>query len=78
MKLSLLFVILTSNKSLYDTPKAFCSIVLLNMLGKLIEKVISNRLQVHSIALNFIYSNQLADIKQCSMTNASIFLTQLI
>ena len=58
--------------------KVFCSIVLLNMLGKLIEKVISNRLQVHFIALNFIYLNQLGSIKQYLTINAGIFLTHLI
>ena len=29
------------NKKLYDSPKSFCPIVLLNILGKLIEKVTS-------------------------------------
>ena len=48
------------------------------MLGKLIEKVISNRLQVHFIALNFIYLNQLGSIKQYLTINAGIFLTHLI
>ena len=32
------------NKMVYDLPKSFRSIVLLNILGKLIEKVISDRL----------------------------------
>jgi len=45
------------NKPSYNILKAFCSIVFLNMLGKLIKKVISNRLQVHSAATNFIYSS---------------------
>jgi len=42
------------------------------MLGKLIEKGISNRLQVYSITSNFIYPNQLEDIKQHSIIDASI------
>jgi len=58
--------------------KVFCPIILLNMLGNLIEKVISNRLQVHFIALNFIYLNQLGSIKQHLIIDASIFLTHLI
>ena len=33
------------------------------MLEKLIEKTISNRPQVHTIALNFIYPSQLEGIK---------------
>ena len=60
----LLFIIILKLKiSLYDTLKAFCSIVLLNMLGKLIEKAISNRPQVYTIISNFIYSSQLEGIK---------------
>jgi len=37
-------VIPKPNKQSYDHPKSFHSIVLLNMLGKLIEKVIGERL----------------------------------
>jgi len=47
-------IILKLNKPLYNTSKAFCLIVLFNTLGKLIEKVISKRLQVYTIILNFI------------------------
>ena len=67
-----------SNKPLYNTPKVFEPIVLLNMLGKLIEKLISNRLQFHSIVSNFIHLSQLGGIKQCLTTDTSIFLTHLI
>ena len=52
-------IILKLNKPLYNSLKAFYSIVLLNILDKLIEKVISKRLQVHTITSNFIHSNQL-------------------
>jgi len=45
------------------------------MLGKLIEKIISVRLQVYSITLNFIHPNQMGDIKQQSTIDASIYLT---
>jgi len=43
-KVSTTVVILKPNKSSYDNPKAFCPIVLLNTLGKLVEKVIAERL----------------------------------
>ena len=46
-KISTTIVIPKPNKSSYDMPKSFRLIVLLNTLGKLIEKVISNRLQFH-------------------------------
>jgi len=66
------------NKSLYNTSKIFQPIVLLNMVENLIEKVISNRIQVHSIALNFIHPTQMGSIKQWSTTDARVFLTYLI
>ena len=43
-KVSTMVVIPTPNKPSYDNPKAFRPIVLLNTLGKLIEKVITERL----------------------------------
>ena len=71
-------IIFKPNKSAYDNLKAFYPIVLLNMLEKLIEKVISNRIQVHSIAFNFLHPNQLGSIKQHLTTDAGLFLTYLI
>ena len=43
-KMSLSIIIFKPNKASYDSPKMFQPIVLLNILGKLIEKVISKRL----------------------------------
>ena len=42
-------IISKPNKSLYDSSKSFRPIVLLNTIGKLIEKVINNKIQVHTI-----------------------------
>ena len=50
-------VIPKPNKMLYDLPKSFRSIVFLNMLEKLIEKVIGDRLQFHVISNNFIHQS---------------------
>ena len=77
-KASLSIIIPKPKKVTYDFLKSFCPIVLLNMLGKLIEKVIGECLQFHLIANNFIYPNQLGSLKQCSTTDASLFLTHLI
>ena len=71
-------IILKPNKLSYNTPKTFHPIVLLNMLGYLIEKVLKDRLQAHSITSGFIHSNQMGSIKQHSTTDAGIFLTYLI
>jgi len=74
-----MFIIISEpNKFVYDNMKAFCPIVLLNMLEKLIEKVMSNRIQVYSIAFNFLHPNQLGSIKQHLTTDAGLFLTHLI
>ena len=48
------------------------------MTGKLIEKVISNRLQFHLSANGFLDSHQFGGIWQQSTTDAEIYLTHLI
>jgi len=71
-------VIPKPNKNNYNSPKSFCPIVLLNTTGKLIEKVISNRLQFHLSANGFLDSYQFGDICQQSIIDTSIYLTHLI
>ena len=44
LKISLFIIIPKPNKASYNLPKIFWSIVLLNTLGKLIEKVIREML----------------------------------
>ena len=77
-KKSMSIIIPKPNKSLYNNSKIFCPIVLLNTLGKLIKKMISNRLKVHSVASNFLCLNQLGGIRQYSTIDTGIFLTHLI
>jgi len=45
------------NKTNYNILKAFCPIVLLNTMDKLIEKIISNCLQVYTIFFDFLHSH---------------------
>jgi len=71
-------VIPKPNKTLHNTPSSFQPIVLLNTTGKLVEKVISNRLQFHMTANGFLNPNQLEDIRQRSTTDAGVYLTHLI
>jgi len=66
------------NKALYDSPKMFRLIVLLNTLSKLIEKFIGERLQFQAISKNVIHPYQLGGLKQCSTTDAGVVLTHLI
>ena len=62
-KISTTVVIPKLNKTSYDNPKAFHPIVLLNTLGKLVEKVIAERLQFIVASNNFIHPSQLSSLK---------------
>ena len=77
-KISTMVVISKLNKPSYDFPKSFRPIVLLNTIGKLIEKVIGDRLQFHAISNNFIHQSQLESLKFKSITNTGITLSYII
>ena len=62
-KCSSTVIIPKPNKLKYDHPKAFHPIVLLNILEKLIEKVIMERLQFIITNNNFIHPSQLGGLK---------------
>ena len=66
------------NKSLFDHPKAFCLIVLLNTLGKLIEKVVAERLQFIIVYNDFIHPSQLGSLKFKSTLDAGIVLSHIV
>ena len=68
-------IISKPNKASYNSLKIFRPIVLLNMLGKLIKKVISKRLQFQLISKNFIYP---CVLKQCSTMNTEVILMYFI
>jgi len=61
----------------YDQLKSFHPIVLLNTLGKLIEKVIAERIQFTVISNDFIHPSQLGGLKFKSTTDASVTLTHI-
>jgi len=77
-KISTTVVIPKPNKKLYNSPKLFRSIVLLNTVGKLIEKVIEERLQFNIASNDFIYLSQLGGLKFKSTTDAGVALTHTI
>jgi len=62
-KYSFTIIISKPNKMSYDQPKVFRPIVLLNTLGKLIEKVIAERLQFTVTSNDFIHPSQLGGLK---------------
>jgi len=77
-KVSISIIILKPNKISYNSPKSFQPIVLLNTLSKLIEKVIGEKMQFHSISNNFVYPSQLGGLKQYSITDTGFFLTHIV
>ena len=77
-KRSTMIVISKPNKKLYDLPKAFRPIVLLNIVGKLIEKVIGERLQFNTASNEFIHPSQLGGLKFKSTIDAGVALTYII
>ena len=66
------------DKPVYDTSKAFRPIVLLNMLSKLIEKIITRQLQFDTVKYSILYQNQLGDVAQHSTEDVGMFLTHLV
>jgi len=77
-KVSSMIIIPKLNKASYDQPKAFRPIVLLNTLGKLIEKVIAERLQLAVAYNNFIHPSQLGGLKFKSTIDTGVALTHII
>ena len=77
-KKSTMVVISKLNKKSYNFPKSFRPIVLLNTIGKLIEKVIRERLQFNMASNNFIHPSQLGSLKFKSTIDADVALTHII
>ena len=77
-KISTLIIISKLNESLYNLPKLFYPIILLNILGKLIEKVIRERIQFHIIFNNFVHPYQFGGLKKQSTSNIDMFLIYII
>ena len=77
-KTSTMVIIPKPNKSVYDSPKAYWPIVLLNTIGKLSKKMIGERLQFHTISNKFIHQSQLGGLKQRSTIDAGVVLIHII
>ena len=77
-KVSTTVIIPKPNKPSYDNPKVFCPIVLLNTLGKLIEKVIAERIQFIVTSNVFLHPSQLGGLKFKSTSDAGIVLMHII
>jgi hypothetical protein len=77
-KASTTMVIPKPGKLLYDTPKLFRLIVLLNTLGKMFEKILSNRLQFEAAGHGVLHPNQFGGVCQNSTKDAGCFLTHIV
>ena len=77
-KKSTTVIIPKPNKKSYDSSKSFRPIVLLNTMGKLIKKVIRERLQFNMASNDFIHLSQLGGLKFKSMIDAGVALTYII
>ncbi|KAJ3563831.1 hypothetical protein NP233_g8682 [Leucocoprinus birnbaumii] len=77
-KESVSVIIPKPGKPMYLTLKSFRPIALLNTLGKLIEKMISTRLQFGCVKHEVFHLNQLSGIQQRSTEGAGVFLTHLV
>ena len=73
-----MIIIPKPNKISYDSLKLFKPIVLLNMLGKLIEKVIRERIQFYVVTNDFIHPSQLNGLKFKSIIDAGVTLMHII
>ncbi|CAA7270651.1 unnamed protein product [Cyclocybe aegerita] len=77
-KESLSVIVPKPNKPSYSVPKAFRPIVLLITFGKLIEKMIANRIQFDAVKHDIFHPNQLGGIRQRSTEDAGLILTHLV
>jgi hypothetical protein len=77
-KASTTVVIPKPGKPLYDTPKLFHLIVLLNTLGKMFEKMLSNRLQFEAAKHGVRHPNQFGGVCQNSTEDTGCFLTHVV
>jgi len=77
-KESVSVIIPKPGKPSYSAPKAFRPIALLNTLEKLIEKMLSNRIQHDMIAYDIVDPNQFGGICQRSTEDAGLYLTHLV
>jgi len=77
-KRSTIIVIPRPNKKSYDSSKVFRLIVLLNIVGKLIEKDIGERLQFNTASNKFIHPSQLSGLKFKSIIDTGVALIHII
>ena len=76
-KTSTMVVILKPNKAMFDSPKLYWPIVLLNTIGKLFKKMIGEHFQFHMISNSFIHPSQLKGLRLRSTIDTGVVLTHI-
>jgi len=77
-KISTIVIIPKHNKASYNSSESFHPIMLLNIIRKLFNKMIGERLQFLSISNNFSYPCQLGGLKHRFTTDVDVTLTYII
>ncbi|KAF8700500.1 hypothetical protein AX14_000767 [Amanita brunnescens Koide BX004] len=75
---SISVIIPKPNKPDYTIPKAYRPIALLNTLGKLLTKILANRLQHDAAEFGLLHRDQFGGIKGHSTIDAGLVLTDFI
>ena len=78
LKSSISCIIPKPKKPVYDVPKAFRPIALLNTIGKLLTKVITKRLQFEAQEHSLFHEGQFGGISRHSTTDVGLVLMDLI
>ncbi|KAF8663976.1 hypothetical protein AX14_006798 [Amanita brunnescens Koide BX004] len=66
------------NKPNYTIPKAYCPISLLNTVGKLLTKIIANRMQFDAAAHGLLHPGQCGGIRKHATIDAGVVLASFI
>ena len=77
-KLSECVIIPKPNKPNYTIPKAYRPISLLNTVGKLLTKIIANRMQFDAAAHNLLHPGQCRGIRKHATIDAGVVLASFI
>ena len=78
LKESKTMVIPKPGKLMYNVPKAFRPIILLNTMGKLFKKMIASYLQFEAVKEGILHSCQFGGVHQNSTEDVGIYLTHLV